>query len=565
MSTVLGAMLDLLRLKAGARPRGPAFPPSTTASRRVSSKRVCCKRFVPTMWHATSLSRLRRTPAAGKWKHAAGGGGVGGGEGYGGGSGGGGWRPSRGDGDENPWKAIGLCLAVSLALVSNLAKNHATSSCGQRSSSLPMLAWLANNAKSQEGVQKESRVTSDGAAVQRFELDAVKRLLREIFAELVVMRGRLDTIESITGVRTDSNAAGASSLGGSHGTPGSSAKGFGQSSGVRWSGRIGYGLATTPPDADDPLAVEWATRFPMRSGAEVLMSLEVPFRTRDTLSVHCTSFEGEVQYTPSTDREAVLLPAAIPLAIHKIIYRRYVHKALKLRAVPVGATGDDIGLTLNPMHGAALSHFASRGNGIYNACGGGAALVAEAGSESASISIGRFTADPAAAQVGGGGSNMAQLTIRPAPWWAAAVTLMHRGATASVELGRGGSSEEGDSVDEIASAHVIGVSGVAALGDLCTLAGWASRSLQSYGNNRSSGWGLVVSPAAGHPGEVGWGMAIGTPCDHRQQARRESCTQGEAFLKIPIGTGVVFSPGIVRMQQGGTGANLLMLRSTCRF
>eukprot|EP00854_Cymbomonas_tetramitiformis_P024278 gene24278-29490_t len=49
-----------------------------------------------------------------------------------------------------------------------------------------------------QGAQKDSRVGSDGAAVQRFELDAVKRLLREIFADFVVMRGRLDTIESIT-------------------------------------------------------------------------------------------------------------------------------------------------------------------------------------------------------------------------------------------------------------------------------------------------------------------------------------------------------------------------------
>ncbi|KAK3264968.1 hypothetical protein CYMTET_26320 [Cymbomonas tetramitiformis] len=463
-------MLDPLRLKAGARPDGPTFPPSTTASRRMSSKRTPCKHFVPIIWHATSVSRLRRTPAAfsRKWKNAAGGGGVGGGEGYGGGNGGGGWRPPRDDGDDNPWKAVGLCLAVSLALVSNLAKNHATSTSGQQSSSLPILAWLANNAKSQEGAQKDSRVGSDGAAVQRFELDAVKRLLREIFADFVVMRGRLDTIESITGVRTNSNAAGASSLGGSRGTPASPAKGFGQSSGVRWSGRIGYGLTTVPPDADDQEEVDWASSFPMRSGAEVLMSLEVPFRTRDTLSIHCTSFEGEMPHSmPGADREAALLPAAVPLAIHKIIYRWYVHKALKLRAVPVGATGDDIGLTLNPMHGAALSHFASRGSAIYNACGGAAAFVAEAGSESASISIGHFAAGPAAVQVGGGGSNMAQVTIRPTPWWAAAVTLMHRSASAYVDVG----SEEGDSVDESTSTHVIGVSGVAAVGDLCTLAG----------------------------------------------------------------------------------------------
>jgi hypothetical protein len=108
------------------------------------------------------------------------------------------------------------------------------------------------------------------------------------------------------------------------------------------------------------------SRIPLRTGTDVLLTMETRLNKRNSsarqglLSLHAVSgdpfgcagvqvAQGALRATPPDP----VLPFTDPmqLVLHKVVYQMGGRSSPLIKIIPLGASGEDVAPTLNPMHG----------------------------------------------------------------------------------------------------------------------------------------------------------------------------------------------------------------------
>jgi hypothetical protein len=189
------------------------------------------------------------------------------------------------------------------------------------------------------------------------DVRTLKRLLREVFADVLKVRGRLDTLEAAAGVSPEGDApADASAVSRpSASSPAAAAAGAAGGRQGRMPGavggalRLGGGLLWAE-DEDAGGAVGEVEAAGARLGTDLL--LQVGAAPRGGLD----AVSAEVRVDPSQER----------VALRKVLYACRVAPGVRLLLAPFGARGRDAAYTLNPAAGQGLSAAVRHGSPLHS-------------------------------------------------------------------------------------------------------------------------------------------------------------------------------------------------------
>ena len=302
------------------------------------------------------------------------------------------------------------------------------------------------------------------------DVETLRRLTRDAFAEITSVRDRLRDLERSVATERASRAADRARV--DTRVEVSTASPFlGRRDARRRDSRVrATTTVETPFDNGDALFVRFATRAADGRGATFSSS----------------PGEGE----------------KLDVALDKLAYRRRCGPDAWVRLVLVGAEGHDAAATLSPTSkGASLSGLGSKGAAALAGCRGAAVCASvDAQDGVAGVAAGIFSGDPAVAGAARPRA-MAQATVRPgaraAASLAVAVTDAFAGGVSSARAPR--------------RAACLSAQCLAAVGDRALVGAWASAG-GSGDDGAPSGrvpdWGVV---ATAPPSETspGWGLALG--------------------------------------------------------
>lgn len=204
----------------------------------------------------------------------------------------------------------------------------------------------------------------DAAFAKRSETDALKRLQREAFFELMKVRERLDKLEFHTGLRQSRSQS-------------SSAEG---ASKTRLKGEVCAGGAFVLLDDQSSrysrAAVEQAG---LHTGMNVRFTFETAYREKDSMITECSAGY------PGIDGSIL----GGPISVTKLAYNAQVTDDFNVVVAPVGARVSDITEIVNPLQDQALTRFARVGPDMYQQCVG-SALGATFRGDSALVSLSQY-------------------------------------------------------------------------------------------------------------------------------------------------------------------------------
>ncbi|KAL2634500.1 hypothetical protein R1flu_005979 [Riccia fluitans] len=214
---------------------------------------------------------------------------------------------------------------------------------------------------------------------RKFETNALRRLQREAFSDLLKVRERLDKLEHKTGLR-----------GKTHGDSLTGAR-------TNLRGEVSSGGAFII--AEDSACVHSRSSLQhagLKTGLDVRFTFETPVREGDTL----TTQVGVGQGSGLGDGNSF----GGPLSLQKINYVAQINDSLSLSVAPLGARASDMSDTINHLQGQALTTFAGSGPALYQHCKG-SAIGASLRSSSVLLSMAQF--------LSGWGSSTADVTPEP--------------------------------------------------------------------------------------------------------------------------------------------------------
>lgn len=240
--------------------------------------------------------------------------------------------------------------------------------------------------------QRQKRLAAAEKDEQQRQDDvaSLKRLLREVFAELVTVKSRLAQLEAEAGIDNDTMSDGvdASALGSATGhasASGSSSRGHKRTTltGV-W--RLGGGLLWAQ-DSDRPHSVSsspsggapsptalGAMGTAAGGGGDALVTAGARLGTDLLLRLSRAVRGGN----DSLHAEASVDPEAQRICVRRVLYRAALAPGLRLILAPFGGRGEDAAYTLNPLAGQGLAGFVRRGCPLHAATQGSlAAAVAD--------------------------------------------------------------------------------------------------------------------------------------------------------------------------------------------
>jgi hypothetical protein len=187
---------------------------------------------------------------------------------------------------------------------------------------------------------------------------------------------------------------------------------------TKMSGEVSVGLGLLTVEEDQSRQTK--TRLDhaaLRTGTDVRINLETPFRTTDLLMMQLAA--GDVQ---GGGEGGVL-------SVKKVMYRAQLTDWLCLRVAATGAQGADMAEALNPLEGQGLTALTTAGSALHRRCTGAAVAATARTTDWSWVTMGHFVSGwgPASApQEPLCHSTLGQLTLRPAPECALAMVALNR-------------------------------------------------------------------------------------------------------------------------------------------
>lgn len=191
----------------------------------------------------------------------------------------------------------------------------------------------------------------------------MRRLQREACTDLLRVKERLDKLEYHTGLRTSKENT-------SFGEGGSR---------TNLRGKVSAGgdfvFLDDESSRHSRAALEQAG---LHTGLDVRFTFEISYRERDMTTECSAGHSGS---------DGSILGG--PISVTKLVYNAYVTNDFNVVIAPLGAHGNDVTETVNPLQGHALTQFARVGPAMYHDCVG-SALGATLRGKAALVSLSQF-------------------------------------------------------------------------------------------------------------------------------------------------------------------------------
>ena len=328
------------------------------------------------------------------------------------------------------------------------------------------------------------------------DVETLRRLTRDAFAEITSVRDRLRDLERSVATERASRAADR----------------------ARVDTRVE--VTTAAP------ARGWRDARLRESRVRATTTVETPFDNGDALIVRLATAAADGRGDGETPPVA-----AADVALDKLAYRRRCGPDAWVRVVLAGAEGHDAAATLSPTSkGASLTGLGTKGAAALAGCGGAAVCASvDAPSGVAGVAAGLFSGDPAVRGAARPRA-MAQVTVRPGSRAAASLAVAVTDAFASPEGGA-----------EARRGACLSAQGLAALGDGALVGAWVSgfRGPGTFPGHVPD-WG-VVATAPPSDTAPGWGLGFGRgrgggrlagPAGEGAGTAGDAPFRGEAFLRL---------------------------------
>ncbi|KAG0580198.1 hypothetical protein KC19_4G155600 [Ceratodon purpureus] len=204
----------------------------------------------------------------------------------------------------------------------------------------------------------------DEAPAKRSEIAILRRLQREAFSDLLRVRERLDKLEFFTGLR-----------------PSKTQSSFGDGGAkTRLKGEVCAGgafvLLNDERSRQSRAALEQAG---LHTGLDVRFTFETSYREKDVMITECSAGHS--------GSDGSILGG--PVSVTKLVYNAQVTDDLNVVVAPLGARGNDVTETVNPLQGQALTQFARVGPTMFHHCMG-SALGATLRGKTALVSLSQY-------------------------------------------------------------------------------------------------------------------------------------------------------------------------------
>ncbi|KAI5068191.1 hypothetical protein GOP47_0016536 [Adiantum capillus-veneris] len=214
------------------------------------------------------------------------------------------------------------------------------------------LRTLVNEAVA-TAVKQLSDADGAPAPTRQADMEALKRLQREVFSELLNLREKLDKVASARNPH--------------------SARHFSGTGKTNLQGEVKAGMAFVMlEDSSSRHSRGSLEQAGMQTGVDVKLTFETPFREKDLLITECIAGQG------SSVGEGRALGG--PMSLEKVQYLAHINDDISISFVPMGARGMDVTDIVNPMQDQGLTAFSSRGPALFDHCKGSAIGASWAGS-----------------------------------------------------------------------------------------------------------------------------------------------------------------------------------------
>lgn len=180
------------------------------------------------------------------------------------------------------------------------------------------------------------------------DVEALRRLQREVFSDLLKIRGKLEKIEQSIQMRQSNRMGNLPGVGRTH-----------------LKGEVKAGTAfVLLEDSNSRHSRASLEQAGMQTGLDVRFTFETPFREKDLLITQCVAGQG----SSVGDGRAL----GGPLTLGKVLYVAHVNDNVSISFVPLGAQGKDVTEIISPLQDQGLTAFSSNGPALFNNCQGSA-------------------------------------------------------------------------------------------------------------------------------------------------------------------------------------------------
>lgn len=201
--------------------------------------------------------------------------------------------------------------------------------------------------------KQPSETGGNSTAAKQSDMEALKRLQREAFSELMKIRERLEKIDQLAQVRQQSDLSGAAR--------------------THLKGEVKTGMAfVLLEDSSSRNSRGSLEQVGMQTGLDVRFTFETPFREKDVLITECVSGQG----SSVGDGRAL----GGPMTLGKLQYVTHMSDNISFSFVPLGAQGKDVTEIINVLQDQGLTVFSSQGPALFNHCRGSALGATVSGS-----------------------------------------------------------------------------------------------------------------------------------------------------------------------------------------
>lgn len=479
---------------------------------------------------------------------------------------------------------------------------------GNFSGNVWMLALAAATMLGIFGIYQQRKKSTNSKEYEKYvgaidtdDVRTLKRLLREVFADLLKVHNRLGDLETVAGISPieDDTDASVLSIGGNDAAKVPSAHLSRDASGspgiMRTTpvhGRLEIGGGLLWDEGSPPNGGSWLQSMQdagVRLGTDMMLRLYKTVRG-------------------GNDRVAVDIkidPGAEDFSLQRALYTSEIASGLRVAMAPFGARGKDIAYTLNPVDGQGLTASIRDGSPLHQSVLGGVfGIMMDL--KRAWMSMGYFTQPGESSHTlpsnGNSGSLLLQVVVAPTKSLSLGLTVLEPnifrdapgddtprsshlqllsqgialGSPEGSSAANKGLSSESSSLDRNFSQYRRQLGAMFALDCIGGLAfhGWATTPEDSIsaGIYDEVQWGLSAFPRP-DGSDSGWALGIGR-CSKIGSTSRTQMTgvlksmdpnMLEVSSHFNMGDGILVSPGVVLLRQEGNAAVFAGLRSTWMF
>ncbi|KAK9815530.1 hypothetical protein WJX72_005223 [[Myrmecia] bisecta] len=420
----------------------------------------------------------------------------------------------------------------------------------------------------------------------REDIQALKRLQREVFADLLSIRTRL------TALQPDEDGSG-------------SGNGYTLVNGMLRRLPRGPGRAKVEisGETEAAAALLWSQEE-AGPAAQNLQGAGIGLGTALRLKIQSKLRKGADLLLAQCCVSSLVNPEQAYL--QKVLYKAQVSPQLRVLLAGLGGRGEDAAPTLNPQAGLGLTRLMHSGCNLHQQCGG-TGVGATYSMDDISLSAAHFLTsldEPTASS-----SSLLQFSASPTPAFSTALVLVRHACraprlhpqtqpTSPVANASAGGSVSGDEHDKLRSGmafcglvgpakgrqhgptaahleaaqsegqceegvrHALGLTGAVNIADQFALAGWAS--MLKPGEEYPREWGLTFSPYPDGSGNA-WGLSVGRCSCSNRIAMEAAPLVAEASLQMAMGDGLILTPGLVFVKRPEGSTATFAIKSQWQF